>query len=155
MLTVTSAKHDLLRRYGSLYRHPDRVTDPLFQTHEFFDAHDLVQVKYEMLRQVRVEHRPIAVAAAAFGLSRPAYYQAQATYARWSLPGLIRQRPGPRRSHKLTDQVRSFLAERGNGAASLGSTVLATRVKEHFQLIVHPRTIERLLTRRPKKVWKP
>jgi len=39
---------------------------------------DVVQVKYEMLRRVRVDQVPMARAARAFGFSRPAFYQAQA-----------------------------------------------------------------------------
>ena len=41
-----------LRQQGCLNPHPERVSDELFQTREFFDARDLVQVKYEMLRRV-------------------------------------------------------------------------------------------------------
>jgi hypothetical protein len=49
----------------------------LFQTADFFDPQDLLQVKYEMLRHVDVDKAPVTEAAAAFGLSRPAFYQAR------------------------------------------------------------------------------
>ena len=51
------AKRNQLARRGALHPHPERVTDPLFQHGPFFDARDAVQVKYEMLRAVRVERR--------------------------------------------------------------------------------------------------
>ena len=51
-------KREALRQQGTLNPRPEDVTHPLFQTSEFFDALDLVQVKYEMLRQVRVEGQP-------------------------------------------------------------------------------------------------
>ena len=38
------SKRDALRRHGRLNPHPDAVTDPLFQTGDFFDSDDLVQV---------------------------------------------------------------------------------------------------------------
>jgi len=44
-----------LRSSGTLNRNPQRVSDPLFSGHAFFDAQDLVQIKYEMLR--RPPHR--------------------------------------------------------------------------------------------------
>ena len=44
-----------LRQQGCLNPHPERITDELFQTREFFDARDLVQVKYEMPRRVEAE----------------------------------------------------------------------------------------------------
>jgi hypothetical protein len=51
-------KLESLRAQGTLNPHPQDVSHPVFQDNEFFDARDLVQVKYEMLRQVRVEKAP-------------------------------------------------------------------------------------------------
>src|SRR5207249_8819443 len=48
----------------------------------FFDARDLVQVKYEMVRRVQVDGASVVGAAAAFGFSRPSYYEAAAALAR-------------------------------------------------------------------------
>ena len=64
-------KPDALRLQGSLNPHPERVQDPLFAAADFFDARDLVQVKYEMVRRVRVDGQPVSRSAAAFGFSRP------------------------------------------------------------------------------------
>jgi hypothetical protein len=47
-------KRQTLRRHGTLNPQPESVTHPLFQDSEFFDPDDLLQVKYEMLRQVHV-----------------------------------------------------------------------------------------------------
>ena len=44
------AKHEALRKQGTLNPVPQAVTDPLFEDSEFFDPHDLLQVKYEMVR---------------------------------------------------------------------------------------------------------
>ena len=50
----TKTKH--LEQQGALNRHPGGVRAPWFQAAGgFFDARDLVQVKYEMLRQVSIE----------------------------------------------------------------------------------------------------
>ena len=46
------AKLRSLREQGTLNPRPQAVTDDLFTASEFFDPHDLVQVKYEMLRRV-------------------------------------------------------------------------------------------------------
>ncbi len=89
MSTPPDAKCEALRQQGVLHTHPQDVIDPLFRCHAFFDARDLVQVKYEMLRRVRVEGLSITAAVTAFGFSRPAFYQAQAAYQRRGLPGLI------------------------------------------------------------------
>lgn len=42
-------------------------------------------MKYEMLRRVEIDKAAVTEAAAAFGLSRPAFYQAQRAVAQQSL----------------------------------------------------------------------
>ncbi len=44
-----------LRQHGCLNPRPDKVVDPIFASSDFFDPRDLVQVKYEMVRRVRVD----------------------------------------------------------------------------------------------------
>ena len=51
-LARATAKPNASKQTGGLNRHPERVRAPWFQGGGFFDARDLVQVKYEMLRQV-------------------------------------------------------------------------------------------------------
>jgi hypothetical protein len=63
-------KYENLRRHASLNLQPTQVSDVLFRTHPFFDPCDLVQVKYEMLRRVMLEGKPVGVTAATFGFSR-------------------------------------------------------------------------------------
>ena len=70
----------ILREQGCLHPHPEKVTDEAFVASEFFDRRDLVQVKYEMLRRVRVDGHSVSQSAVGFGLSRPSYYEAQAAY---------------------------------------------------------------------------
>ena len=62
---MTKHKRDLskiktLKEHGTLNPHPEKVSDPLFQPTQFFDPLDLLQVKYEMLRRVRVEGLSVA-----------------------------------------------------------------------------------------------
>jgi transposase len=140
-----------LRDQGCLNLHPERVADPLFATTDFFDARDLVQVKYEMVRRVRVDGQPVRHSALAFGFSRPSFYQAQAVLTRGGLAALVPQKPGPRRSHKLTTEVVDFLAQAQSEEPSLRSPELARRVRERFGRTVHPRSVERALARREKK----
>ncbi|MEW6275702.1 MAG: helix-turn-helix domain containing protein [Bacillota bacterium] len=141
-----------LREHHALNPRPEAVTAEIFTAGDsFFDPRDLVQVKYEMLRQVHQEGRSVTQAAVAFGFSRPAFYQAQKALQKKGLPGLLPERPGPRRAHKLTPEVMDFLEQTLAADASLGATKLTRLVKERFGLLVHPRTIERGLARRQKK----
>ena len=144
-------KTDTLREQGCLHPHPEKVTDEAFAASEFFDPRDLVQVKYEMLRQVRVDGQSVSHSAARFGLSRPSYYQAQAAYEAGGLPALLPKKPGPRRAHKLTDEVVAMLHETLREQPALSSQDLVGLLEERFDLSVHPRSIERALVRQEKK----
>ena len=146
------SKGESLRQQGVLNPHPQKVADPLFLRSEFFDPRDLVQVKYEMLRRVRVEGASVTEVTQAFGFSRPVFYQAQALYHRAGLPGLIPQRPGPRQAHKLSDLIVDFLLQHRLRDPLLRAPALSELVREHFDIVVHPRSIERALERRRKKV---
>jgi len=144
-----------LHQYHALHRRPDKVTDTAFVSgHPFFDARDLVQIKYEMLRRVHKESQSVAQAAAAFGFSRPAFYRAQAGFAKKGLPGLLSESPGPRRAHKLKGEVMDFIEQALVEDASLSAGALADMVRERFGLTVHPRSIERALVRRKKNAKK-
>jgi len=151
MSESTEAKIAALKQQGVLNLRPLGVIDVLFQGSDFFDRHDLVQVKYEMLRRVSVEGWSVSSAASAFGFSRPAFYQAQVAYTSAGLPGLIPQRPGPRQAHKLSEEVVDFLLEQILHDSSLRASALSQLIQQRFGLAVHPRSIERALRRRQKK----
>lgn len=145
------AKLDVLRQTGTLHPHPKLVTDPLFQGQPFFDARDLMQVKYEMLRKVEIDGAPVRTAATAFGLSRPSFYQAQTAFEQGGLAGLAPQKRGPRRAHKLSAEVLEFLGQLRTEQPTARYEEMAERVRERFGIVVNPRSIERRLRRGQKK----
>lgn len=146
-----SPKTAALRARGCLNPHPERVADPLFAASDFFDARDLVQIKYEMVRRVRVDGQAVSHSATAFGFSRPSLYQARAALERGGLAALVPQKPGPRRAHKLDPAVVAFLQRLRSKDPSLRAPQLARRVRERFGRQVHPRSVERALARQEKK----
>jgi transposase len=140
-----------LRQHGCLNPRPQRVADQPFTSSDFFDARDLVQVKYEMVRRVRIDGEPVSRSATSFGFSRPSFYLAQAALERGGLAALVPQKRGPRRSHKLSTEVVGFLQRELSENPSLDSSELARRVEEHFGRKVHPRSVERALARQKKE----
>ncbi len=140
-----------LRGAGALHPHPEVVQDEAFAGHAFFDRRDRVQVKYEMLRRHRVEGRAVSHVAAGFGVSRQAFYTAQAAFRAQGIPGLLPQRPGPRRAHKCTEEILDFAVrwQARPGAAARGSVVEA--IARRFGVTIHPRSLARALARREKK----
>lgn len=146
-----SPKRQALRQRGALNPRARRVTDPLFQRSDFFDPHDVVQVKYEMLRRVDAEQAPVTRTATAFGVSRPTFYQARSDFTRAGLPGLVPEKPGPRGAHKLTPAVLAFVAQQRADEPAITAAALATRIRHQFGVQVHPRSIPRALIRHQKK----
>ena len=149
--TVEDAKVQALRELGALYASAADVSDELFRTGEFFDARDLVQVKYEMLRQVQHEGMSVSEAARRFGFSRTAFYQTQAVFQQRGLPGLIPKRPGPKDAYKLNRDVMEFLERQLAADSTLRPPDMVELIAREFDLSVHPRSIERALTRQQKK----
>lgn len=144
-------KEAALRRHHALNPRPEGVADPAFRSGDaFFDARDLVQVKYEMLRRARRDGSTVTDAAADFGLSRPSFYEAKASFDSGGLAALLPRRPGPRRAHKLSEAVVARLAEARAGTPGLAAADLVELARSEFGLVVHPRSIERALARRPK-----
>lgn len=136
-----------LRAERSLNPRPEDVTDEEFRSSEFFDARDLVQVKYEMVRRARVDGVPVSRSAAAFGFSRPSFYQAAAAVDAHGLAGLVPARPGPRRAHKLTSEVVAFAGQAREDDPALRPADLAELIAGRFGITVHPRSVERALAR--------
>jgi transposase len=138
-------KRKALREQGVLNRHPEKVTDEVFQENEFFDPRDLIQVKYEMLRRVSAKDKTASEASRSFGFSRPSFYQAKSAFDAEGLFGLVPKKRGPRGGHKLTGEVLKFLGQVLEEEGPLASRQLAEKIQGRFGLRVHRRTVERAL----------
>jgi transposase len=151
MAMSKDAKNKALKQHGSLNPHAQSVRDELFCENEFFDPRDIVQVKYEMLRRVRVDGFSVTKAAATFGFSRPVFYQAQKAFEQSGLPGMVPRRPGPRHAHKLSEAVLQFIDQQRLKDKTLRAPALAKMVRQRFGISVHARSVERALLRRQKR----
>jgi transposase len=143
-------KVEALRAERSLNPRPEAVRDQAFLGSEFLDARDIVQVKYEMVRRVRMDGEAVSHSAAAFGFSRPSFYEAAAAIDTGGLAALVPARPGPRRAHKLNDEVVAYARAQLEAEPSLRSVDLVTLIEERFGIRVHPRSVERALARQPR-----
>jgi transposase len=146
-------KTERLKEHRALNPHPHKVSDPLFSdpSCEFFDAHDLLQVKYEMLRAVAQEGCSVSEATRRFGFSRPCFYHTRAAFEQHGMAGLLRGHPGPKSARKFTEEVMEFIEQHVPEGEPLRARVLAPQIQERFGIEVHPRSIERAVKRRKKK----
>ncbi|MCP4048703.1 MAG: helix-turn-helix domain-containing protein [Gammaproteobacteria bacterium] len=147
-------KQKRLQESGTLNPHPDTVTDTLFQQRPFFDSSDLLQVKYEMLRCVEKDGRSVSRAVQDFGFSRRHFYVIQKQFTEAGFQGLMPEKRGPRKAHKLDDEVMRFVRATIADKPALKAPALALLIQNKFQRKVHPRSIEKALARKknsPKK----
>jgi transposase len=145
-----NAKLAALQATGTLNRTPQAVADPLFRAGGFFDPRDLLQVRYEMVRRHRLEAVPVATTAQLFGVSLPTAYQAHAAFAAAGLAGLVPKRRGPKQGHKLTPEILAHIVERRRERPDLRTGDLLAELRQNFGLIVHQRSLQRLLQGKKK-----
>lgn len=139
------SKADTLIEEGTFNPSPEKVHDPKFRGSEFFDPHDVVQIRYEMLRRVSIDKVSVTAASDEYGVSRPTYYQAKANFDAAGIAGLAPTKPGPRGPHKIDDEVVTFLQAQLAPGEPVRARELAKLVRRELDIELHPRTIERVL----------
>src|SRR5260370_5719619 len=102
-----------------------------------------------MVRRVRAEGEPVTAAAAAFGFSRPSYYQAAAAVDAGGLAALVPARPGPRRAPKLTHEAVALPLPARDPDPSLRRSGRAAAIADRVWIGLHPPSVGRPLARRP------
>jgi len=143
MITAPASKKDELLKNGSFNHRANEVTKGIFKRYQFFDANDIMQVKYEMLRAVEYEDTDISSASESFGFSRVSYYQIKKEFDEKGIAGLIPKKRGPKGSRKVSQDDIDF-------AKSLVDThskaQIITRLKEERGVEISKRTLERQLS---------
>ena len=146
-----TSKRRTLMQSGTLNKNADKVADPRFRNMAFFDPNDLLQVKYEMLRSTQKEGTGILKASQTFGFSRITFYKTSKTFKKNGLAGLLPQKKGPRRAHKLSREVMEFVSQLLERNPDIKSSGIKEEIKDRFNLSVHERSIERAILRSKKK----
>lgn len=130
-----------LEAAGLVHPRPEAVRSALFTSgRAFFLADDKVQVKYEMLRAVRVDGETVSASASAHGYSRAEYYLVDRAFAERGMAGLVDGRRGRRGPTKLSAEIVAFLQE---ASSDRSGADLAREVSERFGVGLHRRTVER------------
>jgi transposase len=145
-------KGEALAQDGVLNPHPEAVRDPLFTGNPFFDAKDLVQVRYEMVRRHNADGVAISDAAATFGVSRPTFYKAQSALQTAGLGGLLPRQRGPKGGHKVSAEVIAFVADLKTANPEPTTSQCLEAIEARFGVKVHRRSLERALARKKKRL---
>jgi len=142
-------RHEEMRKNGSYNYRADTVTAEIFSNSFFFDAHDLVQVKYEMLRAVTEDRDDVSSTSESFGFSRVSFYQIRKEFLESGIVGILPKKRGPKGSRKITKSDVDF-AEKLVDTHTKAEIV--NILKEERGVEVSKRTLERKLADK-KKAW--
>jgi transposase len=145
-------KREALTRDGALNPRPEGVHDTLFTGNPFFDAKDLVQVRYEMVRRHRVDGVAISEVSTNFGVSRPTFYKALRALQKAGLPGLLPSQRGPKEGHKISAEVVTFVVDLKAARPKLATAQCLKEVETQFGIKIHRRSLERALARKKKRI---
>ena len=141
-----SSKHRNLERVGLLYAGAEQVDDELFRRHpDFFDAHDALQVRYEMIRRHEIDKQSVVNICRRFGISRQTFYNFKDRFEREGTAGLLWKKPGPKGPSKLTPGVTRFVEEQLVGRDTVTASEIGAELKQELGVVLHPRTIEKVL----------
>jgi transposase len=133
----------LFKKQGTFNPNSAKVSNRLFLENDFFDSHDVIQTKYEMIRCVQKENITIKEASKSFGFSRPAFYQAQSSFEQEGLRGLFPKHRGPKNRHKLSQEIMQFVNDAMESNPSLTIKEIVPMIKKRYDLEVHARSIAR------------
>ena len=138
-------KRVYLAAVGALHPHPETVSAEVFQRYRFFDPLDKVQVKYEMLRAHAVDGLSVSAVSAAFGFSRETFYQTWRTFEEAGIAGLRDEKRGRRGPVKLTPEIVDWVRRAAVEHPEWSGAKTAQRLVEAHEVVLHRRTLERLL----------
>ena len=136
-------KKDFLMKNGAYNKNYEKVKNPKFIKDEFYDPMDIVQVKYEMLKEVSKNGESITAAAADFGFSRTAFYNIKGVFDKEGVCGLVSDKKGPKKPYKLTLEYQKQLDDYIKENPGVSSSELAKMINKGGAVTINKRTIER------------
>lgn len=141
-----SSKHQHLERVGVLYAGAERVDDALFRRYpDFFDPHDALQVRYEMIRSHEIDKQSVVNICQRFGVSRQTFYTFKERFEREGTAGLLWRKPGPKGPSKITAEVVSFVGQQLQRGDEFTAEQISSELKKELGVALHRRTVEKLV----------
>ena len=136
-------KEEILKKNGTYNRRHGSVRKPGFLEGGFYDSRDIVQVKYEMLRDAEDSGKAIGTVAGEFGFSRTAYYNIKESFEKNGMSSLVPEKPGPKQPRKLTMALCAFIDEYAATHPKVSAAEIAAAILSEKGEIISKRTIER------------
>ena len=136
-------KADVLKSNGTYNRRHSSVKKREFMEGGFYDPMDIVQVKYEMLRDAQDSGRAIGEVSGDFGFSRTAYYNIRGSFEKNGMSALVPEKTGPKHPHKLTEPLRKFADEYAAANPGASAAEITAAMQCERGAVISKRTVER------------
>ena len=136
-------RSDTMRANGTFNENSGAVHAEEFAHGVFFDPHDAVQVKYEMVRSVVRDELSATEASARYGFSRQTLYNCKRVVEREGIAGLVPKKRGPKDGHKLNADAKRFVDGYLAEHPDAGNAEVALALEAGTGVGVNPRTIGR------------
>lgn len=140
---MNTNKVDTLKENGSFNRNASSVSNTLFKCNPYFDPLDLVQVKYEMLRVVKLEELSVSAASKQFGFSRTAYYKIEKRFEEAGIDGLCLRKTGPKAPAKVTADILGLAADLKAHHPGITNDEIVREIKSQKGVSIHKRSLQR------------
>ena len=137
------SKREILQANGTYNKNYEKIKNHKFITGSFYDPMDIVQVKYEMLKDAEEGNRGIAQVADEFGFSRASFYNTKDEFNEQGLSAFVPEKPGPRRPYKLTDSYKDYVDRYISENPKASSNEIARSLKKDKGIDISKRTVER------------
>lgn len=141
-------KQDILQANGTFNKHYHTVKKIKFLEDDFYDPMDIIQVKYEMLRDAGDKGRSITEIAKDFGFSRAAYYVIKEAFEQQGMTALFPQKTGPKQPRKLTAELQIFIDEYRKLHPNAKILKIADAIFDEKGISISRRTIERYINKK-------
>ena len=140
---ISIGKKELLIKNGTFNKNHNKVTSEGFSKGGFYDPMDIVQVRYEMIKDADNSGKTIGQVSSEYGYSRASYYHIKDSFDKGGMTALIPEKTGPKESRKLTSDLQEYIKEYIRRDPSVSSSKIAAEIKNVKGVTISKRTVER------------
>jgi len=138
-------KKDLLSKIRALNKNPEKITNPLFIEHDFFDPLDNIQVKYEMLRANQVDKQKVSHICKQFNYSREAFYVILRRFKKQGIVGFLEGSRQRKNTIMLNQDIVKMIIQTKYESPHISGSKLAQKINATFNTDYKKRAIEKAI----------
>ena len=136
-------KKDVLSKIGALNKNPEKITNPLFKKHDFFDVLDKIQIKYEMLRANQVDGQKASHICKQYNYSREAFYVILRKFKQKGTVGLLEGSRQKKNTIMMNEDIAKMIIQTKFENPEISGSKLAQKINATFNTDYKKRSIEK------------